>query len=154
VYATTGSIDAFDNLRHFALHPEDPALQAYRAPYRVYSPAMARWTTRDPLGMVDGPNVYGYVGSKPTCHVDALGESKADPETLVNIMCNANCMAVLGLPGLFMPMWTSYICGVAVTGVCGIICGDSTEQCKTIVQMSPMGIPPGGPWPLPTHYEL
>ena len=29
----------------------------YYAPERYYSPFLASWTTRDPLGMVDGPNV-------------------------------------------------------------------------------------------------
>jgi RHS repeat-associated protein len=60
-------------LRHFAMHPEDPALQAYRAPYRTYSPAMARWMTRDPLGMVDGPNVYAYVHNAPLTAIDKFG---------------------------------------------------------------------------------
>jgi RHS repeat-associated protein len=64
--------------RHFATHPEDPALQAYRAPYRNYSPAMARWMTRDPLGMVDGTNVYGYVGNDPIGDNDLQGLSPRD----------------------------------------------------------------------------
>ena len=46
--------------RVFALHEFDTSLQQYRAPYRNYSPTMARWTTMDPAGMVDGPNMYGY----------------------------------------------------------------------------------------------
>ena len=45
----------------FTGHPWDAESQLYHAPFRAYSPAMARWTTRDPLGMVDGPNVYPYV---------------------------------------------------------------------------------------------
>jgi len=57
----------------FALHPYDPAMAAYRAPYRNYSPTMARWMTRDPLGMVDGPNVYGYAQDNPVSTVDELG---------------------------------------------------------------------------------
>ena len=34
----------------------------YHAPYRYYSPANSRRISRDPLGFVDGPNEYGYVG--------------------------------------------------------------------------------------------
>ena len=30
---------------------------------RTYNPAAARWLSRDPLGFVDGPNVYEYVGN-------------------------------------------------------------------------------------------
>ena len=40
--------------RDYALHEWDPALAVYRAPYRNYSPTMTRWTTRDPLGMING----------------------------------------------------------------------------------------------------
>ncbi len=45
----------------------------YFFPFRYYSPVAARWLTRDPLGMVDGPNVYGYVGENPVGHRDSLG---------------------------------------------------------------------------------
>ena len=45
----------------------------YYAPYRFYNPQTARWLTRDPMGMVDGPNVYAYVRGDPVTHYDALG---------------------------------------------------------------------------------
>ena len=45
----------------------------YYAPHRYYSPFQARWTTRDPLGMVDGPNVYAYVRGNPVNFRDPLG---------------------------------------------------------------------------------
>jgi len=103
VYATTGYIDNFDNLRHFALHPEDPALQAYR----VYSPAMARWTTRDPLGMVDGPNMYGYVGGNPIFFVDLFGTKEifiGTPTWWSTHAWGAGCVAcavgLLGIEGI------------------------------------------------------
>jgi len=59
--------------RIYALHEFDLALQQYRAPYRNYSPSMARWTTLDPAGMVDGPNMYVYVGGKQIDSYDPLG---------------------------------------------------------------------------------
>lgn len=59
--------------RDYALHEWDPALAVYRAPYRNYSPTMTRWTTRDPLGMIDGPNMYGYLLGKCISRRDALG---------------------------------------------------------------------------------
>jgi RHS repeat-associated protein len=93
VYATEGL--AF-MLRHFASHPEDPALQAYRAPYRTYSPGMARWMTRDPLGMIDGPNVYGYVGSRPLSVFDPLGTAGCDAElSAVFAACGTSLLAAL-----------------------------------------------------------
>jgi len=37
----------------------------YHFPYRYYNPRTARWLTRDPLGMVDGPIAYFCGGKKP-----------------------------------------------------------------------------------------
>jgi len=59
--------------RDYALHEWDPALAVYRAPYRNYSPTMTRWTSRDPLGMVDGPNMYGYVKGRTISDYDPNG---------------------------------------------------------------------------------
>jgi len=59
--------------RGFTGHKWDPASDAYYAPFRYYSPGMARWMTRDPLGYVDGTNVYGYVAGSPVMLIDPLG---------------------------------------------------------------------------------
>jgi RHS repeat-associated protein len=59
IYSADNTTTPYDPI--FALHPYDPAAQMYRAPYRMYDSDSARWTRRDPLGMVDGPNVYAYV---------------------------------------------------------------------------------------------
>ncbi|MBX3179803.1 MAG: RHS repeat-associated core domain-containing protein [Candidatus Hydrogenedentes bacterium] len=53
--------------------PWDGTAQLFHFPYRQYSPNMARWTSRDPLGMVDGPNVYGYVSGEPVGIFDPDG---------------------------------------------------------------------------------
>ena len=71
--------------RVYALHEFDLALQQYRAPYRNYSPSMARWTTLDPLGMVDGPNMYAYVGGRVVFAIDFLG-LECGPEFLEDIL--------------------------------------------------------------------
>ncbi len=63
----------------YALHEWDANLAMFRAPYRNYSPAMARWTTEDPLGMVDGPNMYGYALSSPVLHIDWMGLECSPP---------------------------------------------------------------------------
>ena len=34
---------------------------------------MNRWTAADPAGLIDGPNVYAYVGGNPINSVDVLG---------------------------------------------------------------------------------
>ena len=73
-YMHTGA--ALDSLAGaYTGKPWDDTAQLFHFPYRQYSPAMARWTTRDPLGMVDGPNVYAYVISNPLIFDDSLGLS-------------------------------------------------------------------------------
>ena len=59
----------------FALHPYESGMGFHRAPYRNYSPNMARWTTVDPLGMVDGPNMYTYARLRPITFWDSWGAS-------------------------------------------------------------------------------
>jgi RHS repeat-associated protein len=70
-YASSGSASSVS--RRYATLEWDVASGAYFAPYRYFRPSVARWTSRDPLGMVDGPNLYGYVGQRPTMGVDPLG---------------------------------------------------------------------------------
>ena len=41
--------------------------------YRYYSPDLARWLTRDPLGYEGGINVYAYCGDNPIGHADPSG---------------------------------------------------------------------------------
>ncbi len=36
-------------------------------------PATGRWTTPDPIGFADGPNLYAYVKNSPLTHFDAYG---------------------------------------------------------------------------------
>ncbi|GLK76465.1 hypothetical protein GCM10008171_17190 [Methylopila jiangsuensis] len=40
---------------------------------RHYDPTLGRYTQPDPLGFVDGPNVYGYVGQRPMTSGDPTG---------------------------------------------------------------------------------
>ena len=47
--------------REFTGKPWDPDASQYHFPYRYLGPDMSRWTSADPAGLVDGPNVYGYV---------------------------------------------------------------------------------------------
>ncbi len=68
-YASTGTQPAYS----FTGKPYDSSIGMYYFPYRYYSPEMDRWSTRDPLGMVNGPNLYGYVGGKPSKLGDLLG---------------------------------------------------------------------------------
>ncbi len=40
---------------------------------RYYDPVTGRWTTPDPLGFADGPNLYAYVHNNPLTHFDLYG---------------------------------------------------------------------------------
>ncbi len=71
VYASSGSVS--DITRRYTGHDWDDAAELYYAPYRYYAPGLARWITRDPLGMVDGPNVYEYVRCSPIDSHDPMG---------------------------------------------------------------------------------
>ena len=42
-------------------------------PHRFHAPETARWMTRDPLGMIDRFNLYGYALQNPVAIVDPLG---------------------------------------------------------------------------------
>ena len=59
--------------RGFTGHHWDAESGMYYAPFRYHMPGAGRWLSRDPLGFVDGPNVYGYVGGKPVRFADPLG---------------------------------------------------------------------------------
>ncbi|NLV43054.1 MAG: RHS repeat-associated core domain-containing protein, partial [Candidatus Hydrogenedentes bacterium] len=54
-------------------HLWDSAISQYYAPFRYYNPQTARWNMRDPLGFVDGPNVYAYVAGNPVNSIDPFG---------------------------------------------------------------------------------
>ncbi len=40
---------------------------------RYYRPDLARWLTPDPLGQLDGPNVYSFVRNNPVNFIDPWG---------------------------------------------------------------------------------
>lgn len=69
---TTSSLD--DSHRFANVTKEGPTQLLY-APFRLYNPDTGRWLSRDPLGMVDGPNVYVYALSNPVSYKDSLGLS-------------------------------------------------------------------------------
>jgi hypothetical protein len=50
---------------------EETGLYHYRR--RAYDPEAGRFLQRDPLGTVDGPNLYTYASSRPTSRLDPLG---------------------------------------------------------------------------------
>lgn len=54
-------------------HRSHTASSLSLARYRAYDATLARWLSRDPLGMVNGPNVHAYVGNNPLIRIDPDG---------------------------------------------------------------------------------
>ncbi len=54
-------------------HYHDTETGLNYAPYRYYDPHTTRWLKRDPLGMIDGPNMYAYVKGNPVNRYDKMG---------------------------------------------------------------------------------
>jgi RHS repeat-associated protein len=52
-------------------HDEETGLYFNR--FRYYSPHLGRYLSRDPVGLLDGPNSYAYVGNNPVNRADPLG---------------------------------------------------------------------------------
>jgi RHS repeat-associated protein len=52
---------------------------------RTYDPAFGRYTTSDPMGLVDGTNTYAYAGNQPINFSDPLGLFKVDDYILAPV---------------------------------------------------------------------
>jgi RHS repeat-associated protein len=75
MYAETGATAKYK----FAGMYYSPDLGVYYTLNRLYNPTLARWTTRDPLGMVDGANLYAYALNNPALFIDPFGLTWWDP---------------------------------------------------------------------------
>jgi RHS repeat-associated protein len=62
---------AFGFTGHYFHAPSGLSLPLYRA----YDAGLGRWTSEDPLGLIDGPNRYAYVRNNPANLIDLTGES-------------------------------------------------------------------------------
>ncbi len=114
---------------------EETGQYYYRA--RMYSTEQCRFTTQDPAGMQEGPNMYAYVGNNPVNHRDPSGMvSMSECLTLCSLGgCAALCgmAAYAGLVGAVVGVGCGVACWSLGCGtLCGIILGDG-----------------GGTWPDP-----
>ena len=60
---------------------------------RVYSPWLGRWTSPDPSGFSDGPDLYRYVHNNPTGLVDPDGRAAETPWDAMNVAMGAASLA-------------------------------------------------------------
>ncbi|KAJ5713545.1 uncharacterized protein N7483_010726 [Penicillium malachiteum] len=77
IFATTGrEIQARREYR-FARYRWDRETGFFACGARYYCPWLGRWTAPDPMGDVDGPNLFVYVGNDPINFQDPLGTSRS-----------------------------------------------------------------------------
>jgi len=84
--STTGDHATFG----YTGHRLDRELNHYYAKYRYYNPSTMRWLSRDPLGMVDGVNVYAYVRGNVVNMLDSRGLNSSRWSKPGRV-CNKNC---------------------------------------------------------------
>ncbi|HEX3553446.1 MAG TPA: Ig-like domain-containing protein [Thermoanaerobaculia bacterium] len=70
--STTGNLFGFQG------HLLDPETSLIYFRNRYYDPEIGRFITPDPVGYVDGPSLYAFVGNDPPNHGDPLGLYEAD----------------------------------------------------------------------------
>ncbi|WAO96099.1 Hypothetical protein NCS54_01376100 [Fusarium falciforme] len=73
--AVHGNVEA-PRIYRFAKYEHDRETGLYHCGHRYYCPWVSRWTSPDPLGDVDGPNLYEYVKNDPVNSYDPSGTSK------------------------------------------------------------------------------
>jgi len=68
------SDSAVDNPYMFTGRSLDPETGLYYYRARMYNPETGRFMSKDPLGMVNGPNMYTYVNNNPLNFIDPEGK--------------------------------------------------------------------------------
>jgi RHS repeat-associated protein len=82
VYGTPDSTSSVGNPYLFTGKRYDPETGTYYFPWRTYSASLGRWMQIDPIGVVDGINLYEYAQSNPTNRIDPYGLCACPPGTL------------------------------------------------------------------------
>ena len=67
------SADDYGNTIGFSSYVYNVHTELYLVRFRCYDTALGRWIERDPLGYIDGMNVYEYVRGQPLTAVDPYG---------------------------------------------------------------------------------
>ena len=62
-----------ENPYRFQSKRKDPLTHWIHFGRRDYDPSLGRWMTPDPVGLLDGPNLYAYVHNNPLTHFDPDG---------------------------------------------------------------------------------
>jgi RHS repeat-associated protein len=74
VFGETQTFAEVDNPWRYSSKRYDPETGFIYFGRRYYDPAIGRWTTPDPAGYADGPNLYAYVHNHPLAYIDPDGQ--------------------------------------------------------------------------------
>ncbi len=85
------NLSAIGNRKGYAGYEWESQTGMYHVRVRPYKPDLGKWLRRDPLGYVDGGNLYEYVGSKSITHVDPKGTSNTTCPNSQNTPPGTNC---------------------------------------------------------------
>jgi RHS repeat-associated protein len=72
-HAATGDIEVSAKRYQYTGKERDEETGLYYHGARYYASWLGRWTSADPAGLVDGPNLYGYVRGNPLRSKDPSG---------------------------------------------------------------------------------
>ncbi|NLV44305.1 MAG: RHS repeat-associated core domain-containing protein, partial [Candidatus Hydrogenedentes bacterium] len=98
----------------FTGKPWDAESQMYYFPYRYYSPNMNRWTSPDPAGLVDGPNIYIYVLNNSINSVDLLGLKRCCEFTVKDLYSCLQCAYQSTRASIYCPL-CKYNIGICIS---------------------------------------
>jgi len=69
--ASALGVDEGNSIQYTARENDQTGIYFYRA--RYYDPVLKRFISEDPIGLMGGANVYGYVGGNPVSFIDPSG---------------------------------------------------------------------------------
>jgi len=120
---------AYKTLRYSGKERDATGLYYYGL--RYYAPWLQRWINPDPMGDVDGLNLFAMVRGNPIAHVDiqgavtstsdilwAAGASMARDGTATAVAATARYFATLGISNLEVN-----IASISVTSIAGVVLG-------------------------------
>lgn len=133
---------AIGNPYRFTGRQYDPESGNYYYRARIYSPRLGRFLQMDPLGFVDGMNLYAYVKENPVSLVDPLGTTA----------CEVACWGIGGALGIAVAILgcpTSPTNPLSAAGCGAVIGGGFNAASQWCAQNCPKPVPT--PTPTPTQ---
>lgn len=113
----------------YAAKRYDPELHLIYYGKRYYDPELARWLTTDPIGFVDGMNLYQYAYNNPYCYYDPNGDF---------LLCIAIPIQVLLNPAVWKIVVDAFVVSVGSWGMY------KSMQCAAEAVDSPLTLSEGG----------